>query len=122
MSTQNNLVTPSVNNEITADTKVMFTDLAQVFSGFDLFTTTYHDQQIIGRGLAMYEMEKGIQFLNVQMEYIAAYGNTLYTKCQHNVIIPAYMGKVSIESLPVQPLFDLDGIDKFVVRVDTSHH
>ena len=102
--------------DITPESKFLFTELAEVFGKFDLLKTTYHDQEMIGRGIAMYEMEQGMQFLNVQMEYVAPYGNSTYTKCNKNVIVPAYMGKVAIGSLPVQPLFSLDNIDKFVSR------
>lgn len=103
-------------DSVTLDSKFMFVELAGALSGFDFLKTTYHDQEMIGRCIPTYETENGITFLNVEMEFIAPYGNNTYTRCSRGVPIMAYMGKVRLGDLPVQPLFDLDLVDKFVKR------
>lgn len=105
-----------VEEIITPETKVFFRDIPEILGKFDLLTTHYQDQEMIGRGLAMFETHNGVQFINVELEYIAAYGNSTYTKNNHNVIIPPFLGKVALNTLPVQPLFDIDKVDQFVLR------
>ncbi|QKF93997.1 AAA+ ATPase [Fadolivirus algeromassiliense] len=101
---------------ITLDSQFFFVELAQALSGFDFLKTTYCDQDMIGRCIPTYETENGVTFLNVDMEYIAPFGNNTYTRCIRSVTVGPYTGKMKLRDLPLQPLFDLDVVDQFVQR------
>ena len=103
-------------DQITLESTFLFNELAEVLGRFELLVTTYHDQDMIGRGLPTYEQRGLMSYLNISMDYTAAYGNQTYTKCVHNVKIPVYMGKVKLVNLPIRPFFDLGDIDRFVIR------
>jgi hypothetical protein len=103
-------------DSITLDSQYAFNELAEVLGKFELLITTYNDQDMIGRGLPTYETKGMLSYLNISMDYVAAYGNHSYTKCERNVRIPIFMGKVKLADLPVKPFFDLSDIDRFVIR------
>mgnify|MGYP003386553424 CR=1 FL=1 len=104
------------SDEITLDSEYYFNQLAEILSKFDFLKTTYCDQDMIGRGIPTYEFENGVSYLNLEMEYIAPFGNNKYTKCTRNCTISAYAGKAKLGDLAIQPLFDINDVDKFILR------
>ena len=102
--------------EITLNSEYTFNQLAEVLGRFDLLRTVYCDQPMIGRGIPTYESDHGVPYLNLEVEYVAAYGNNKYTRCTRNAIIGAFTGKARLGDLPIQPVFDLGDLDAHIER------
>ncbi len=101
---------------LTLDSEVDFQDALHVLTQYEFHKTIYCDQEMIGRAVPELKIQRGVVFIQVTMGYIAPYKKGQYTVCDHQVIIPFFAKKMRVRDLAVQPLLDMNDIEKFVIR------